>query len=104
LARPQQQRESAEANHRPLIYELDERGARVLKDRGLSFPPKNHQRNFAHELMVSQIMASIELGTRERMNVRLITWSEILANRSTPEATRQSPTAASIPVTFAAHG
>ena len=28
LARPHQQRESASANHRPLIYELDERGAR----------------------------------------------------------------------------
>jgi hypothetical protein len=54
--------------------------------------------------MVSQITASFELGTRERTNVRLITWPEILANPSTPEATRQSPTAASIPVTFAANG
>ena len=104
LARPHQQRESADANYRPLIYELDERGSRVLRERGLPCLPKRHHRNFAHELMVSQIMASIELGTRERKHVRLITWSEILANPSTPEATRQSPTAASIPVAFSANG
>jgi Replication-relaxation len=104
LARPHQQRQTADANYRPLIYELDERGSRVLKERGLSFLPKSYHRNFAHELMVSQIMASFELGTRERTNVRLITWPEILANPNTPEATRQSPTAASIPVRFTVNG
>jgi hypothetical protein len=104
LARPHQQRETADANYRHLIYELDERGSRVLKERGLSFPPKSYHRNFAHELMVAQIMVSFELGTRERTNVRFITWSEILANPSTPQATRQSPTATAIPVTFSAHG
>jgi len=104
LARPHQQRETADANYRRLIYELDERGSRLLKERGLSCLPKSYHRNFAHELMVSQIMASFELGTRERTNVRLITWPEILANTSTPEALRQSPTAASIPVTFSADG
>lgn len=104
LARPHQQREAADANYRHLIYELDERGSRVLKERGLSFLPKSYHRNFAHELMVAQVMASFELGTRQRTNVRLITWPEILTSSKTPEATRQSPTAASIPVTFSAHG
>jgi hypothetical protein len=104
LARPHQQREAADANYRHMIYELDERGSRVLKERGLSFLPKSYHRNFAHELMVAQIMASFELGTRERPNVRLITWPEILANSNTPEATRQSPTAASIPVRFTVNG
>jgi hypothetical protein len=103
LARPHQQRGAADANHRPLIYELDERGARVLKERGLPLLPKSYHRNFTHELMVAQIMASFELGTRERSNIRLITWPEILANPATPEATRQSA-AASIPVTFSVHG
>ncbi len=37
LARPHQQRETADANYRHLIYELDERGSRILKERGLSF-------------------------------------------------------------------
>jgi hypothetical protein len=104
LARPDQQREAADANYRHLIYELDERGSRVLKERGLSFLPKSYHRNFAHELMVAQITASFELGARERTHVRLITWPEILANSNTPEATRQSPTAASIPVSFTVNG
>jgi hypothetical protein len=100
LARPPQQRERASANHRPLIYELDERGVRELRQRGASPPPKSYHRNFAHELMVSQITASIELGTREHRHVRLIPWSEILASPHTPSATCESPTPTSIPVKF----
>src|SRR6266849_5640486 len=72
LARPHQQRDSANANYRPLIYELDERGSRVLRERGLSFLPKSYHRNFAHELVVAQIVASIELGKKEATHIGLI--------------------------------
>ncbi|MGH6671903.1 MAG: hypothetical protein ACRECV_08005, partial [Xanthobacteraceae bacterium] len=78
LARPVQQRQCADANHRRLIYQLDERGSKVLAERGLPFLSKSYHHNFAHELMVAQIAASIELGTRGNANVRLITWPEIL--------------------------
>ena len=104
LARPHQQRESASANHRPLIYELDERGIRVLRERGALVPQKGYHRNFAHELMVAEIMASIELGTREHPHIRLIPWQEILATEHTPRSTRESPSPASIPVKFALRG
>ena len=104
LARPHQQRDCASANHRPLIYELDERAARVLRERGLSFQPKKYHSNFAHELMVAQIMASIELGTKEKTHVRLISWPEILASSNTPKATRESQAPASIPVAFSIRG
>ena len=100
LARPQQQRQNADANYRRLIYQLDERGSRALRERGLSFLSKSYHHNFAHELMVAQITASIELGTRENSNIRLITWPEILANANTPQATRDSPTPAAIRVTI----
>jgi hypothetical protein len=100
LARPHQQRENADANYRRLIYELDERGSRVLRERGLAFLPKSYHRNFAHELMVGRIMASIELGARADPRLRLITWPEILASDNTPAATRTSATPASIPVAF----
>ncbi len=103
-ARPQQQRQNADANYRRLIYQLDERGSRVLRERGLSFPSKSHHHNFTHELMVSQITASIELGTNENSNIRLITWSEILANANTPQATRVSPTPATIRVSYSMRG
>jgi len=99
--RPLQQRQNADANYRRLIYELDERGSRTLRERGLPFLPKSYHRNFAHELMVCRIMASIELGVRADASMRLITWQEILASENTPHATRTSATAASIPVRFA---
>ena len=104
LARPHQQRESASANHRPLIYELDERSVRLLRERGTSPPAKSSSRYFAHELMTAQIMASFELGTKEHSHVRLITWSEIPSREHTPSSTRESPSPASIPVTFSMRG
>src|SRR5205807_373469 len=76
----------------------------VLRDRGLPHLPKSYHRNFAHELMVCRIMASFELGTREHPAIRLITWPEIMANDNTPLATRNSSTAASIPVSFTVRG
>jgi hypothetical protein len=92
LARPQQQRQSAAANHRPLIYALDVRGSRALRERGLLLPQSTSVRNFVHELMVAQVTASIELGTKENPSVRVITWSEILESEKTPKATRDSAT------------
>lgn len=104
LARPIQQRDSAAANHRALIYELDQRGAHVLRERGLSFLAKTYHRNFAHELMVAQIMASLELGVRANTHVRFISWPEILASNQMPAATREAAAPASIPVTFTMRG
>src|SRR5580704_9936555 len=104
LSRPDQQRHSADANCRPLIYELDERGARMLRDRGLPCSTKTYRRNFAHELMVAQITASIELGTRDNSHIRLITWPEILASEKTPKGTREASNPASIPVSYSLRG
>ena len=100
LCRPQQQRQNADANYRPLIYQLDERGARVLRERGLPFLSKSYHHNFAHELMVAQITASIELGVRADPTLRLITWPEILTDERTPLATREASTPAAIRVGY----
>ncbi len=104
LVRPHQQRHSADANYRRLIYQLDERGSRALRERGLSFLSKSYHHNFAHELMIAQITASIELGAKENSSIRLITWPEILANANTPQATRVSPTPATIRVSYSMRG
>jgi hypothetical protein len=104
LARPHQQRQSADANYRRLIYQLDERGSHVLRERGLSFLPKSYHHNFGHELMVAQITASIELGTRENTTIRLITWPEILARETTPPATRETASPATIRVSYSLRG
>ena len=97
VVRPPQQRENAAANHRRLIYELDQRGIRVLQERGIAIQRPRSPANFAHELMACQIMASFDLGARER-GARLITWSDILNSRNLPEATRHSPRPFHIPV------
>ena len=104
LSRPLQQRQNAIANYRPLIYQLDERGSRILQDRGLPFLSKSQHHNFAHELMVAQITASIELGTRANRDIRLISWPDILAHERTPLATRQSATPTAIRVTYTLRG
>src|SRR5580704_15119766 len=57
LSRPYQQRQNAGANYRPLVYQLDERGSRALRERSLPFLSKSYHHNFAHELMVAQIAA-----------------------------------------------
>ena len=101
--RPQQQRANANANHRPLIYELDERGIRVLQERGFEYQRTRSPASFAHELMVCQIMASFELGARAT-DVRLITWHDILRSQRLPETTRRSPKPFHIPVTVTVDG
>jgi len=104
LSRPHQQRQNAEANYRPLIYQLDERGSRILRERGLPVLTKSYHYNFAHELMVAQITASLELGTRENPSVRLISWPEILAHERTPHATREAANPTAIRVAYSLRG
>jgi len=101
--RPQQQRASANANHRPLIYELADKGARVMRERGVECQRNRPPASFAHELMVCQVMASFELGARER-NAHLITWEDILRSESLPEATRRSTRPYHIPISLTVDG
>src|ERR1700686_2581300 len=49
VVRPAQQRANANANYRPLIYELDERGIRVLQERGGEYQRTRSPASFAHE-------------------------------------------------------
>jgi Replication-relaxation len=76
LIRPEQQRQHANALYRKRIYQLGQRGARVLIDCGIPCDPPRAHGNFARELMTSQLMASFALGAQET-GVRLITWQDI---------------------------
>jgi hypothetical protein len=98
IDRPPQQREHAAANYRKLVYELDDRGAQVLREYDIPFSRKRDHRNFAHELMVCQIAASIELGTIANPRIKLIRWPTILASDKLPDATRRLANPLSIPV------
>lgn len=99
LVRPAQQRANAAANYRYLIYELDQRGIRTLHEHGLTVQRARPPSSFSHEVMVCQILASIELGARQSV-ARLITWSDILNSQNLPEATRRSAKPFHIPLRF----
>src|SRR5262249_46521770 len=85
--RPEQQWQFAKCRCMPLVYELDVRGEQVLRDHGLpvhSSPllTKGRMgvaRQFAHQLMICDCLASIELGVRQNTALRFISWQEILA-------------------------
>ncbi len=103
VARPFQQRANANANHRHLIYELADKGARVMRERGIECQRARSPASFAHELMVCQIMASFELGTRVT-DGRIIMWDDILRSRRLPETTRRSAKPYHIPVSVTVDG
>lgn len=104
LKRPAQQRDSADANHRRLVYQLDDKAIAYLRERGVAHVERRYHRNFRHELMACQIMASLEIGVRKTGGVRLITWPEILASDRTPDRLRQIERPESIPVSLELKG
>lgn len=114
IKRPEQQWQFANCRYMPVIYELDDRGEQVLRERGVlsSDSPllkkgrMGAYRQFAHQLMICDCMASLELGIRQEPSLRFISWQEILTRA--PEATRKLDNPFAIPVsishTFAPSG
>jgi hypothetical protein len=102
IDRPVKQWEFASARYRPVVYEIGEGARRVLCEAGIAagdartFLAPNAHRQFAHSLMICEVLASIELGARNVPNLRFISWPEILARA--PESTRASVTPFRIPV------
>lgn len=97
IARPQQQMYTADFNYKPLIYELDRKGEAVLSENGDLSPfyrittrpgreAPRHQ--YLHDLMICDIMASIELGIKKEKKLKLMTVHEILERAS--EAAKNS--------------
>jgi hypothetical protein len=72
--------------HTPLYYELDAPGITQLQERGFTLPSRKPVKNFVHQVMVDQIMASFQIGAVD--GVTLIPREEVLSNPKTPEATR----------------
>lgn len=109
INRPEQQWQFANSRYMPVIYELDDRGEQVLRERGLIHSDSpllkkgrmGAYRQFAHELMICDCMASIELGVRRDPSLRFISWQEILVKA--PENTRKldNPFAMAVSVSHA---
>ena len=106
INRPPQQWQFANCRHMPLIYELDDKGEQVLRQQGLSQSDSpllqkgrtGACRQFAHELMICDCIASIELGVRQDTALRFISWQEIIAKA--PEETRSLHNPFELPVSI----
>lgn len=101
--RPAQQWQAVNARYMPAVYELGAAGEAVLRERGqlddaspLLHRGRGNGVQYHHELMICDILASIEIGVRADPDLRFISWQEILAKA--PEATRRSQTPFEIPV------
>lgn len=96
LNRPEQQWETAHSRYLPVVYENADLARNILAEDGLLEPAVPHMpygasgegRQFSHSLMICETLASIELQTIGRPDVRFVAWPEILAKA--PEATRHS--------------
>ena len=96
LNRPEQQWETAHSRYLPAAYENSDRAREVLAAHGKLAEPCPHMpygasgagRQFVHSLMICEALASIELQTIGRPDVRFVPWPEILAKA--PEKTRRS--------------
>lgn len=93
INRPDEQWQFANSRFMPLVYELDARGEQVLREQGLvphDAPLKKGNvgvsRQFAHQLMICECLASIELGVRAQAGLRFISKENIIAKA--PERTR----------------
>ena len=105
--RPAQQWQAINARYMPAVYELGEAGERFLAKLGTADRPlspllrKGRQgavRQYHHDLMICDILASIEIGTRVNGGLRLVSWPEIFANPKMPEATRTAANPFALPV------
>lgn len=96
IGRPAQQWAFAGCRYRPAIYEAAKGSKRALEASGQPSPyaatflaSDGAHRQFQHSLLVSDLLASLELAARECPGLRFVSWGEILARA--PAATRESP-------------
>jgi hypothetical protein len=115
LDRPDAQWQTARANYMPVVYALGRRGTEVLWRYGLERGESSGTsggtggrpgRHFQHELMICDILSSIEIGTRADPRLRFVSWPEILARPRMPETTRRAakPLAVRVPVIYTPPG
>jgi hypothetical protein len=92
IDRPDQQWCLSDARCAPVTHEMGEGARRALLARpdsdadARTFLASTAHRQYAHSLLICEVLASIELGARAA-GVRFISWAEILARA--PEATQR---------------
>jgi hypothetical protein len=105
--RPAQQWQAINARYMPAVYELGDAGERALEQRGLLGQTTSpllwkgrlgEVRQYHHELMICDIMSSIEIGVRANPKLRFISPRDILVKA--PEVTRKAANPFAAPVSI----
>ncbi len=104
LNRPEQQWQVANSRYMPVVYENGEKAREVLalherlaeRCPHMPYGASGAGRQFAHSLMICEVLAAIELATITDPDLRFIAWPEILAK--VPENIRRSQNPLRIPV------
>jgi Replication-relaxation len=98
LNRPAEQWEMLDARNRPAIYENTRKSLEILPAEGLDIENSlcpiaggGEQRQFRHALMISDILASVEIAARDIPGLRFISCAEILARAPAATLTQASP-------------
>lgn len=99
LDRPRAQLAPYTSGSEPMTYALGPEGARLL---GRERTPKGVRSSIflEHTLAVADVMVSLELATRRREGMRLISWPEILAASPVATQARQRPAQLRAQVSF----
>lgn len=109
--RPEQQKENYNANYTCLIYDINKKGEELLITHGRISDEQRFwrvnrlrgtYRNFWHEVMIADIMASIRLGIQADPMLRYISWHQILTRA--PEATRRFDNPFKLPYSISHNG
>lgn len=79
-------------------YELSAKGEKELAARGISFIARATSRSFDHEVMVSEISSSLDIGAASRNDVEIMWWDKLRDHPQVPEATRQLKNPFALPV------
>ena len=107
LNRPPQQWQAVNARYMPAVYELGNAGELVLKQRDLASDNASFRlgtrglgavRQYHHELMICDVVTSIEIGVRADPKLRFVSWQEILGNPKMPQRTRNTRSPLAVPV------
>jgi len=84
LDRPTEQWKLAEGRHAPAVHELGAGARAIIASDDFSertWLGGKSPRQFEHALMICEVLASIELATQQRGDVRFIPWGEIKCRR-----------------------
>lgn len=71
----------------PLFYSIDKKGIEVLYEHGYEPPKREAPWGLKHQVMVDQLMASIEIGVRANPALELIWFEDIVASDNLPDET-----------------